>query len=206
MWSSDLLGVPLDGVWEDPEYISWDQKTDARAFWRGSATGLFHSVDNAWRDSQRERLHWFAQNDSTATAPILLNRNGQVDVAELEVKAMNEHWLDVGLSGQPVQVSQRCAPMHGVELIRVLQCAPEACEQMAKEINFMPRVSKESQLKYKFQMDVDGYASSRFGLPTSDRRRNGWSSRFRRLLAGNSVVLKSTIYVRILVLPTKASS
>ena len=50
---------------------------------------------------------------------------------------------------------------------------------MAAEIEFMPRVRKEDATKYKYVIDVDG---------------NGWSSRFRRLLAGNNVVLKSTLY------------
>lgn len=104
MWSSDLLGVPLDGVWETNEYIPWEAKSDPRAVWRGSATGLFHNVDNAWRDSQRERLHWFAQNTSEGTQPILLDRGGKVEVAHFKVKDMNEKYFDVGLSGQPVQV------------------------------------------------------------------------------------------------------
>lgn len=69
---------------------------------RGTATGLFHDKVNAWRQSQRERLHWFG-NNMTGTVPLLLP-DGSIkhwDRADLVDK-----WSDVGLSGGPTQVSR----------------------------------------------------------------------------------------------------
>ncbi|KIR74135.1 hypothetical protein I310_01732 [Cryptococcus deuterogattii CA1014] len=126
---------------------------------RGTATGLSHDKLSAWRQSQRERLHWFG-NNMTGTVPLLLP-DGSIkhwDRADLVDK-----WLDVGLSGGPTQ----CNVEDGT------------CDAMAKEIDFKDRVSKEDGIKYKYVIDVDG---------------NGWSSRFRRLLQGNNVVFKSTLY------------
>ncbi|KAE8538024.1 hypothetical protein D1P53_006091 [Cryptococcus gattii VGV] len=158
-WNSDLVGVPLDGVHETVEFIPWEKKEINKAFWRGTATGLFHDKLNAWRQSQRERLHWFG-NNMTGTVPLLLP-DGSIkywDRADLVDK-----WSDVGLSGGPTQ----CNVEDGT------------CDVMAEEIDFKDRVSKEDGIKYKYVIDVDG---------------NGWSSRFRRLLQGNNVVFKSTLY------------
>ncbi|WVQ70107.1 uncharacterized protein L199_008332 [Kwoniella botswanensis] len=161
MWNSDIVGVPLDGVFEKVEYVKWEDKTIAKAFWRGSATGLFHSRKTPWRQSQRERLHFLAHNTSASEENMsILLPNGEL--GEYTRKELNG-WLDVGLSGVPAQCDQ----------------ADGSCDDMAREIDFMGRVRKEDSLKYKFVIDVDG---------------NGWSSRFRRLLSSNNVVLKSTLY------------
>ncbi|KAK8869838.1 hypothetical protein IAR55_000406 [Kwoniella newhampshirensis] len=159
MWNSDVVGVPLDGVYEKLEYVPWEQKPLAKIFWRGSATGLSHNKKTRWRSSQRERLHFLAHNTSN-THDLLLS-DGSVRVYDHQELA--DKWLDVGLSGVPVQ----CDKEDG------------SCDDMAREIKFLDRVSKEDSLKYKYVLDVDG---------------NGWSSRFRRLLSSNNVVLKSTLY------------
>ncbi|RSH91311.1 hypothetical protein EHS25_009610 [Saitozyma podzolica] len=166
MWNSDVLGVPLDGVHETVEYVPWEKKDIAKAFWRGTSTGLHHNKETPWRSSQRDRLHFFAHNTSTASTPILVDRTksgGRLELEEWSVKELNEKWLDIGLSGGPAQCNQEDG----------------TCDVMAKEIDFMDRVRKEDSVKYKFAVDVDG---------------NGWSSRFRRLLASNNVVFKSTLY------------
>ncbi|KAK4683682.1 hypothetical protein P7C73_g6549, partial [Tremellales sp. Uapishka_1] len=162
-YNSDVVGVPLDGVYETVDYVPWEEKTLSK---RGSATGLSHQKDTLWRQSQRERLHFLTHNTSTSTVPVLADKSpvgGKLGVEEWSRIELNEKWMDVGLSGGPVQ----CKKEDG------------SCDEMAKEIDFMTRVRKEDSLKYKFVVDVDG---------------NGWSSRFRRLLSSNNVVLKSTLY------------
>ncbi|OXG32358.1 hypothetical protein C367_01126 [Cryptococcus neoformans Ze90-1] len=158
-WNSDLVGVPLDGVFETVKFIPWEEKKNSRAFWRGTATGLFHDKFSAWRQSQRERLHWFGTN-TTGTVPLLLPDGSIKDWGRADLV---DKWLDVGLSGGPTQ----CNVEDGT------------CAVMAEEIDFKDRVNKQESLKYKYMIDVDG---------------NGWSSRFRRLLQGNNVVFKSTLY------------
>ncbi|WWD15888.1 hypothetical protein CI109_100312 [Kwoniella shandongensis] len=160
MWNSDVVGVPLDGVHEKVDYVPWEEKSIAKVFWRGSATGLSHNKKTPWRSSQRERLHFFAHNSSSGDTTLLLP-DGSTGVYNHQELA--DKWLDVGLSGVPVQ----CNKEDG------------SCDDMAREIKFLDRVRKEDSLKYKYVIDVDG---------------NGWSSRFRRLLSSNNVVLKSTLY------------
>ncbi|WVQ71619.1 hypothetical protein IAR50_001159 [Cryptococcus sp. DSM 104548] len=159
LWNSDILGVPLDGVRETVPYISWDDKPNHKVFWRGTATGSFHSQRDPWRSSQRERLHFFSTN-TTGSIDLLLPN---LESRPVPRKEAVEAWLDVGLSGGPVQCNEEDG----------------SCADMAREIEFKGRVKKEDGAKYRYVVDVDG---------------NGWSSRFRRLLQGNNVVLKSTVY------------
>ncbi|WVQ98701.1 hypothetical protein IAU59_005832 [Kwoniella sp. CBS 9459] len=161
MWNSDIVGVPLDDVFAKVDFMPWEEKKIAKAFWRGTATGLFHNKKTPWRQSQRERLHFLSHNVSSFedVIPLLLPNN---EIAEFTREQLGVY-LDVGLTGKPNQCDQEDG----------------TCDEMANEIDFMSRVSKEHSLQYKYVVDVDG---------------NGWSSRFRRLLAGNNVVLKSTLY------------
>ncbi|WVQ78122.1 hypothetical protein IAT38_000203 [Cryptococcus sp. DSM 104549] len=159
-WNSDIVGVPLDGVYERVPYVPWEKKDVSKIFWRGTATGLFHDKRKPWRSSQRERLHFWATN-TTGTVPLLLPDG---TVRDWERGEVVEGWLDVGLSGGATQ----CNIEDGT------------CDEMNEVIQFKERVKKEASGRYKYAIDVDG---------------NGWSSRFRRLLSGNNVVFKSTVYV-----------
>ncbi|ORY33787.1 glycosyl transferase family 90-domain-containing protein [Naematelia encephala] len=164
--NSDLLGVPLDSVWESVDFVPWEEKPIGKAFWRGSTTGVWHSTQIPWRHAQRERLHFMVHNDTDAKLPILLDRaasGGGLETQMLSISEMNEAWFDAGLTGGPHQ----CTKEDGT------------CDDMNREIHWLDRVKKEDAAKYKYVIDVDG---------------NGWSSRFRRLLAGNNVVLKSTLF------------
>ncbi|EGG12416.1 family 90 glycosyltransferase, partial [Melampsora larici-populina 98AG31] len=58
------------------------------------------------------------------------------------------------------------------------ECDPKQCEKLAKMIEFGKSMKSEEEAKYKYVLDVDG---------------NGWSGRFRRLLATQHLVLKSSI-------------
>ncbi|WVQ78070.1 hypothetical protein IAT38_000151 [Cryptococcus sp. DSM 104549] len=158
-WNSDIVGVPLDGVYEKVLETAWEDKDIRKIFWRGRATGIFHEKAVPWRSSQRERLHTFAANVS-GTVPLLLP-NGTVQ--DWGKEDLTERWLDIGLVGGPIL----CSAEDG------------SCDDMAREIDFKGVVKKEDIHKYRYSIDVDG---------------NGWSSRFRRLLSGNTVVLKSTVY------------
>jgi hypothetical protein len=117
------------------------QDTDQQ---RGSTTGLFHKKGLPWRQSQRERLHTFAQNDTAAPLPILIDRTSQnkgVVVEEYPMNQLNQHWIDAGVSGEPVQCDQDDG----------------TCDEMAREIKFLGRVRKEFGAQYKYVLDIDGY-------------------------------------------------
>jgi hypothetical protein len=86
---------------------------------------------------------------------------GGIEHEEFSVKEMNERWLDVGLSGKPVQVSVggdvQCAKGRR-RLADCLKCKVEdgTCDEMAEEIEFMGRVRKEDAVRFKIVIDVDG--------------------------------------------------
>lgn len=164
--NSDLVGTPLDGVWDNPPpLIPWAEK-QPKVFWRGSATGVYHKQGVPWRRSQRERLHAFGNNHTNKQEPILIDRSatgGGVTQELFSVKAMGEKWFDIGLAGGPVQ----CSEDDG------------SCAELKDAYDFRPFMTKEASVKDKFVVDVDG---------------NAWSSRFRRLLSSNNVVLKASMY------------
>lgn len=161
--SSDIVGVPLDGVWEEVQVIPWKEKK-ALAFWRGSATGMYHDMGTPWHKSQRERLHVFANNQAADKVPVLIDRGaGGVKEELFSVKSMGAKWFDIGLAGGPVQ----CDESDG------------SCEELRKAFEWRQYMNKEESVANKFVVDVDG---------------NAWSSRFRRLMSGNNVVLKASMY------------
>ncbi|KAL1405284.1 hypothetical protein Q8F55_008911 [Vanrija albida] len=161
--NSDLAGIPLDAVYQNPPYLEWEKKTDAKLFWRGSATGISQNKNMPWRQSQRQRLHYFANNKTEGSAPIIVGRSSGPVVEEYPVKQMVAEWFDIGLAGKPHQ----CSDDDGT------------CEEVRNEFEWREPVRGNKGLLYKYVIDVDG---------------NGWSSRFRRLLSGNNVVLKSTAF------------
>ncbi|TXT04883.1 hypothetical protein VHUM_03966 [Vanrija humicola] len=116
-----------------------------------------------WRQSQRQRLDYFANNKTEGNAAILVGRSTGPVVEEYPVKQMVEEWFDIGLAGRPHQCNEEDG----------------TCEEAKREFEWRDTVRGEKALLYKYVIDVDG---------------NGWSSRFRRLLLGNNVVLKSTAF------------
>jgi hypothetical protein len=98
--------IPLDAVYQTPDMVEWKDKTQARVFWRGSPTGLSHKKGNGWRNSQRHRLNFFANNQSDAAIPILVQRGNTVRAEAHRIKDMNEKWFDVGLAGGAVQCNK----------------------------------------------------------------------------------------------------
>jgi hypothetical protein len=160
--NSDIVGVPLDGAWDETQTIPWKEKKPM-VFWRGSATGVFHDLKYPWHKSQRERLHTFANNMSDAKVPVLVDSDKGVKTTQFSVKDMSTKWFDIGLAGGPVQ----CNAEDG------------SCDRLNKAFTWRKYVNKEESVANKFVVDVDG---------------NAWSSRFRRLLSSNNVVLKASMY------------
>ncbi|KLT44771.1 hypothetical protein CC85DRAFT_295510 [Cutaneotrichosporon oleaginosum] len=160
--NSDIVGVPLDGAWDETQFIPWTEKKPM-VFWRGTATGVFHDLRHPWHKSQRERLHVFANNMSDAQVPVLVDAGTGVKTAHFRVKDMTARWFDIGLAGGPVQCDE----------------ADGSCARLAQAFKWREYVNKEESVANKFVIDVDG---------------NAWSSRFRRLLSSNNVVLKASMY------------
>ncbi|KAH7096654.1 hypothetical protein BKA62DRAFT_821182 [Auriculariales sp. MPI-PUGE-AT-0066] len=66
-----------------------------------------------------------------------------------------------------------------VGLVDAVQCDPQICEKIKQDYKIKERIYPEKGKQYKYVLDVDG---------------NSWSSRFRRLMARNALVFKSTVY------------
>lgn len=161
--NNDIVGVPLDAVYQNPPFVPWSEKSNDKVLWRGSPTGIFHNKEMPWRQAQRERLHFLANNKSDEAVPVLVSGPEGLRVKEFPKNQMNEAWFDIGLFGGPAQ----CSHEDG------------SCAEMDEEFEWRPSVRGNQALEYKYVVDVDG---------------NGWSSRFRRLLKSNHVVLKSTLF------------
>lgn len=169
---------PLEGfeLYEEHPYkvIPWEAKDDSRLFWRGTMTGDEYTQPQGnyrphynWRESHRIRL-------SFLVAPT--SQDGREDE--------DRRWLWVRRGGEWTKASFPRSLLRNtyfdIGLIDKLhQCDEATCAQMRKELLFKPKTLRGSEAAYKYLLDVDG---------------NGWSSRFRRLMAGGSVVLKSTVY------------
>lgn len=163
---ADILVTPLEQYLSHypGEEIPWAKRPYNKLYWRGSTTGTDFSDRNPkWRTSQRMRLYEHT-HQKTNHSKILVGGTNQTDpVTEIEIERsiLNEKYFNITFVNKPIQ------------------CDEPVCSQMAKLINFVPRVKPEDVLEYKYVLDVDG---------------NGWSGRFHRLLSGKHLVIKSTIF------------
>ncbi|KAF8841138.1 hypothetical protein BDN67DRAFT_929060, partial [Paxillus ammoniavirescens] len=146
--------------------LPWDMKVDGRLGWRGSTTGMYASPDSAWMHSHRARF----------------------------VTAMSELAGNVSVLGVPRDAS---VPVGVPEEVRMgvinpawmdvafagepVACDEDegTCEAMEEMWEFRRWQSRREEGRYKFIFDIDG---------------NGWSGRFKRLVTGNALVFKATIY------------
>ncbi|KAG8888545.1 F-actin-capping protein subunit alpha [Tulasnella sp. 332] len=181
----------------------WDTRSP-KVFWRGSNTG--NCFPEHLRNSPRVRLHLFAQNhphllglsdndddDDEDVMVKLLNEDydedrgdsGSLRVAKVGLREFNAKFMDVGMVGPAIQCGN-----------------DEKCAKFEKEVGLLRRVDGRGQGN-KFTIDVGKSIPSRFCKVFSpeahhgtslhwDVDGNGWSGRFRSLLASGSVVFKFT--------------
>ncbi|KAH7098348.1 hypothetical protein BKA62DRAFT_372460 [Auriculariales sp. MPI-PUGE-AT-0066] len=162
---SDILGVPAeDPIDESPDSVSWHQKNDARLMWRGTTTGQVFN-DGSPGWNMSHRLR-FVQlaNKKAGSVPVIPPPNKLDDPMHRP-----EEW----------QVSELNEFYFDVGLTGTLQCDPAQCDEIHAKYTFKDGIHAEVGRKYKYILDMDG---------------NGWSSRFRRMMSRNSIVLKSTVY------------
>ncbi|GAA5953962.1 hypothetical protein JCM21900_003066 [Sporobolomyces salmonicolor] len=137
---SDVLVTPLEQysdtyIGYDPD---WDKKEFNKLMWRGSTTGIDFYVQNDWKNSQRARLHFVANEQKGSKDVLYAEGDGAVREKQFNVNGLNRAYMDVSFSGGPVQ------------------CDPETCEIMNELIDFQPTMGLSDSYKYKYVMDVDG--------------------------------------------------
>lgn len=114
-------------------------------------------------------MHYFANNQSDGTAAVLIDRTAEGE------GLVEEHYPVKELNERWLDVglsggSAQCDVADG------------SCQELDAEFEWKEQIRGPEGLTYKYVIDVDG---------------NGWSSRFRRLLLSNNVVLKTTLYVSV---------
>jgi len=117
---SDILVTPLEQysdsyIGYDPD---WDKKSNDKLMWRGSTTGIDFYVGNDWKNSQRARLH-FKANEKDGNEDVLwAEGDGAVQETKYLVNGLNRAYMDVSFAGGPVQ------------------CDEPTCKVMAEVIDF----------------------------------------------------------------------
>ncbi|KAL8292384.1 hypothetical protein RQP46_000996 [Phenoliferia psychrophenolica] len=164
---SDILVPPLEQYEREVGLDPiWKEKTQNKLVWRGSTTGSDLTIPHMRKFSQRPRLCRLHKQTGSIAIPIASNdAPGELGpVTEYRVQA-----FDVADEYFDFQFMGRAQ-----------QCGDEAaCKAFEREFEWDEFMTEEKQNKYRYVLDVDG---------------NGWSGRFHRLMASNSLVFKSTIF------------
>ncbi|KZS91430.1 hypothetical protein SISNIDRAFT_443154 [Sistotremastrum niveocremeum HHB9708] len=165
----NILAVAPDQLyWNRVDDPVWREKEDGRVVWRGSNTGtIFKQDSQKWRGSQRVRLIGLGQKVRGRTDVLLSPSSPQIRAGDL-IK-------------ENVSYAELTPPLMDVAFAgRAIQCDEATCGVLEAEYRYEKvRQGTGDANLYKYFIDVDG---------------NGWSARFRRLMASNSLVLKSTVF------------
>ena len=143
------IRVPHPGSWvndvdgEGDEGGMWENREDERLLWRGTNTGIYHSSDTAWRDSQRDRLVEMVQRP-VGNADILVSDTDEEDeedeknmrVERVKKARLNNALLDIAFAGSPNQ------------------CEPETCAELERIYDWRRSMSIRDAGKYKYVLDV----------------------------------------------------
>ncbi|KIJ63849.1 glycosyltransferase family 90 protein [Hydnomerulius pinastri MD-312] len=146
--------------------LPWDMKMDERLDWRGSTTGIWASPSSSWLYSHRSRLATLTSALSGNISVLPVPKDASTPVGEPEKMRL----------GRVNPAWMDVAFAGGA-----VGCDHEAgtCEQMEAVWEFRRKQGRREEGRYKFIFDIDG---------------NGWSSRFKRLITGNALIFKATIY------------
>ncbi len=99
--------------------LTWEDKIDDRLFWRGSSTGGLHGLDK-WERSHRMRLHLMmngrkgkeGEMSELEKEVMMPDGNGGFEMRSVDMKTLNDAYMDVALGGRPVQVRSRSRGLH----------------------------------------------------------------------------------------------
>ncbi|KAJ9096751.1 hypothetical protein QFC21_005021 [Naganishia friedmannii] len=167
---ADILAVPVEQWIEDLPVVPWDKRTSDKLLWRGSNTGTHYAKDKSWHNSQRVRAVNLTRPDAEGLVSVLppafhpLKKQPLKEAASYQpLQDINKRMFDVSFAGYPIQCN----------------IEDRTCEELEESFDFKKQtMTFEEALNYKYVLDIDG---------------NSWSARFGRLLAGGSLVFKSTI-------------
>ncbi|KAL5485021.1 hypothetical protein ACEPAI_7663 [Sanghuangporus weigelae] len=162
----DLLPIPPSGWGEERRDIPWEHKYDERLLWRGVNTGMMCTPHTRWRQSQRFRL-----------VDMMNSMDGDIKVLPPPKEGEENNQVGEGVKWPKVRINP--AMMDISFAGSPVQCEEPTCEELKSQFDWRKRMDTSESSRYKYVIDVDG---------------NGWSSRFKRLMASNSLIFKSTVY------------
>ncbi|EIN06948.1 hypothetical protein PUNSTDRAFT_104368 [Punctularia strigosozonata HHB-11173 SS5] len=166
--------------------LTWDQKEateegrQGRLLWHGSNTGVYCSDEERCYQSQRQRLVALSEN-RTGTVALLREPPATSRTSRLwkETRRIatddHAHWNVTQVPRSTIDDSMMDVHFSGSPM----QCDKEMCDELDQKFDWRGSMSLKEASRYKYVMDVDG---------------NGWSSRFKRLITSNAMVLKSSVY------------
>jgi len=121
---------------DDPPF---EEKPDERLLWRGSITGMYHSPNDRWRKSHRDRLVWDT-NDLSGEILVVPPNRTRLDpvgpLTKLRKTHINPAVMDIAFAGEPHQ------------------CSSGVCEIMKEEYTWKMRQSLAEAGSYKYVFDV----------------------------------------------------
>ncbi|KAK7441565.1 hypothetical protein VKT23_020797 [Stygiomarasmius scandens] len=173
---AEILEATRD-EWADGGDIPWEKKEDERLFWRGSNTGMWHSEQFLWRLGQRiGMMDWVQGRGFNKFMKVLGFGRGSDETR--------------GRGGEDEEAIGTGALLHRLRYAQStldiafsgsgpIACDEPTCSLLSRLYEFRKPVGIRGQSRYKYLLDVDG---------------NAWSSRFKRLMSTNGVVLKATVY------------
>lgn len=136
---SDILTVAME-MWTEDIGVDppWHEKKHDQLLWRGSNTGIYFGDHNRWMDSQRVRLV-NTTNLKTGSVSILNSTEGDEAVGAPEripFDVANRAFMDIGFSG------------------KTIQCAPELCKLIKRDLAHKTSQSFEAAQQWKYILDV----------------------------------------------------
>ncbi|KAF9450836.1 glycosyltransferase family 90 protein [Macrolepiota fuliginosa MF-IS2] len=168
--------MPINWIGSVKDDVPWEDKVDSRLLWRGRNTGIWHEGKGTgvegdgngvpWSLAQRDRFVTFANTDFGEFVQVLSSEG------EKEVPPKVKRYRKAQMFPSLFDVSFAAAPINCFE-------GDGTCAVLESRFEFRPHQSVRASLGYKYVMDVDG---------------NGWSSRFKRLVTSNSMIVKATVY------------
>lgn len=166
---SDVLAVPIEQWHDSLPVVPWGERKSNKLIWRGANTGIFHSRKTHWRNTHRTRL---------------VKMTGKAGQGQLEILPApltpGYDTLESGMiKGDAGSINKQ---LFDVAFVGVpIQCARDGtCEDLKAEYDFKAiHMTHYESLRYKYVLDLDG---------------NAWSARTKRLLAGEQLLFKATIF------------
>ncbi|KAG8879680.1 F-actin-capping protein subunit alpha [Tulasnella sp. 331] len=169
-------GIVIPGGYDLPQIkenvTAWNKRV-SKVYWRGRSTG--NCPPDQLTTSPRARLHLMTRNRPSVSPEDdvlkLLNEDyhehrgtGRLRVEKVSLKEFNAKFMDVGMVGPAIHCGD-----------------DEHCDAFTEELKLLSFSDKGSKGE-----------NNKFTIDVGKSHGNGWSARFRALLAAGSVVFKFT--------------